>query len=97
MKEGIAQAFFFAIGCGTGALQPWPRPAPALDEGPHACQRCGRDGGQASDNFLVFSIEGPFASDGGDGTGVPGFVVGVLLAGASDLLRADVDGPKGRD
>lgn len=42
-------------------------------------------------------VEGPFASDGGDGTGIPGFVIGQSLASAGGLLGADVDGPKGRD
>ena len=70
---------------------------PTLNESPHACQRCGWDGGQASDELLVFLAEGPFASDGGDRVGVPGFVVGQLLASARGLLRADVDGPKGCD
>ena len=85
------------MGCGTGALQPCPRPTPALNEGPHACQRCGRDSGQACDKLLVFSIEGSFASHGGDGTGVPEFVVGESLASARGPLRAGVDGPKGCD
>ena len=80
-------------------MQPCPRPATTLDESPHTRQRCRWDGWKASDELFVSVVEGPFASDGGDRTGVPGFVVvgQLLAASAGGLLRADVDGAKGRD
>ena len=99
MKErSYSSGHLSAIGCRSGALQPRPRPAPALDESPHARQRCGWDAWKASDELFVSLLEGSFASDGGDGTGVPGFViVGQLLATSAGGLLQAVDGPKGRD
>lgn len=99
-QRSHSSGLLFAIGCRSGALQPRPRPALTSNESQQASQRRGWNSRQASDELSVFSIEGPLASNGSDGIRVPGFVLIVvsrLLTSARGLLRADVDGSKGRD